>query len=156
MKWEVSGHTTAVLLGVASRICSKQHLVFLWCSHLAFSPFLLESMWCILTIILTQLQFGRNPVLSYQKSNFHIIDNLSIAVHTFAKYIIASLWVDEILPLRYVNWSSNFRGLLLEVEMTPPCLKHMNYFIWIHIEASVFCCSLYNRNSIWAGLSEKC
>ena len=44
-----------------------------------------------------------------------MIDNLSITVHTFASLI--SLTVDEILLPRYVNWSTNFSGLPLEVEM---------------------------------------
>ena len=37
------------------------------------------------------------------KSDFHIIDNQSIAVHNFANCMLTSLSVDEILLLRYVN-----------------------------------------------------
>ena len=33
---------------------------------------------------------------------------------------------DEILLPRYVNWSSNFRTLLFNVEMAAPCLKRIN------------------------------
>ena len=37
-RWEISGHTAAVLWSVASR---KQHVVFLCCYHQAFSPHIL-------------------------------------------------------------------------------------------------------------------
>ena len=37
-RWEVIGHTTAVLEGTASWICWKQHVTSLCCSHRAFSP----------------------------------------------------------------------------------------------------------------------
>ena len=57
--------------------------------------------------------------------NFHIIDSLTISFHAFAKCMLASLSVDEMLLLRYVNLSTNFRGLPLTVEMTSFCLKHI-------------------------------
>ena len=45
--WEVSGRTTVVLLDVASRIRSKQHVTFLSSSYQAFSlPIMLKSRWC--------------------------------------------------------------------------------------------------------------
>ena len=59
MRWEVSGHTVAVLWDAASRICSKQHAVFLSNSHLLFFFFLLKSKWYNHTIILAWLQLGR-------------------------------------------------------------------------------------------------
>ena len=47
---------------------------------------------------------------------------------------MSSLSVDEILLLRYVNYSINFRGLPLTVEMALSHLKHMNSvlftFMW--------------------------
>ena len=49
------------------------------------------------------------------RSDFYMIDNLFIAVHTFTRCMLASLPVDEILLLRYVN----FRGLVLRVEIVP-------------------------------------
>ena len=52
---EVSGCTAAVLCSAANRIWSKQHVVFLCISHLAFSSgVLLVSMWCIHTVVLIQ------------------------------------------------------------------------------------------------------
>ena len=37
LRLEASGYTAAVLWGVAFRICSRQHVAFLYTSHLAFS-----------------------------------------------------------------------------------------------------------------------
>ena len=53
-----------------------------------------------------------------------MIDNLWIAVQVFASHMLTSLSVDEILLPRYINLSTNFRGLLLKVKISP-CLKHM-------------------------------
>ena len=40
-----------------------------------------------------------------------MIDNLSIAIHALLMRMLTSLSVDEILLLRYANWSSYFRDL---------------------------------------------
>ena len=60
----------------------QKHVAFLCSSHLASSPCIL---WCIHPVVLTQLQLERNPILS-DTSDFHMIDNLSIAVHTFVNF----------------------------------------------------------------------
>ena len=50
-------NSTAVFLGIASRICSKQHVILLCSSYQAFSPCVFSaSMWCIHTVVLTQTQ----------------------------------------------------------------------------------------------------
>ena len=55
VRWEVSGCTTTVLWGVASRICSEQHIPFLDSSHLAFAACIsLSFKWFIDTVVLTQ------------------------------------------------------------------------------------------------------
>ena len=108
----------AIQLGIIPfRICSKQ-LVTFWCdSHPAFSPCLsLTFRWCIHAVVMTLLQLGRKPIL-LKRSDFHMIDNLSLTVYMFARHILTSLLVNEILLLRYVNWSTDFRDLLLKVEM---------------------------------------
>ena len=66
---------------------------------------------------LTQPQVGRNLILFYRKSDLHMIENKSIEEYGFPMRIIASISVDEILLPRYLNWSFNFRGLPVEVEM---------------------------------------
>ena len=57
--------------------------------------------------------------------DFHMIDNLSKAAHGFLRRMLAQFSIDEILLPKYVKWS-NFRSLLLNVEMAPSFLKHMN------------------------------
>ena len=53
-------------------------------------------MWCIYIVELTRPLLGKNYVLFYQ-SNFHMIDNLLIAVHAFISCILMSFSVDEML-----------------------------------------------------------
>ena len=47
-------------------------------------------------------------LILWDRSQFHLIDSLSIAVYTFAKIILMSFSVDETLLLRYVNLSIKF------------------------------------------------
>ena len=39
-----------------------------------------------------------------------MVDNLSIAFNTFARHILTSLSVDEILMAKHVNWSINLEA----------------------------------------------
>ena len=64
------------------------------------------------------------------RSDFHMIDNLSRAVQASTRRISTSLSVDEIMLLRYMNLSTNFRGRPLKVEMAPSRLKH-TYSIYL-------------------------
>ena len=111
------------LLSSASRICSKLYTASFCSSHLTFSPSIsFESRWYNHRIVLTFQQLGRNPVLFYRRSDFHMIDNLSRAGHTLPMRKFTSLLVDEILLPKYVNWSTNFRGSPFN-EMVPSWLK---------------------------------
>ena len=51
--------------------------------------------------------------------DFHMNNNLSIAVHVFASCILMSFSVDETLLLRYMNLSTDFREPSFRVEMSP-------------------------------------
>ena len=51
--------------------------------------------------------------------DFHMIDNQSIAIHAFASHMSMSFLVDEMLLLRYVNLSTDFREPLFSVDMFP-------------------------------------
>ena len=54
MRREIGNRKTAVLWGVASRICSKQHVAIVNSSHIDFSPSIsLMSMWCDYAVVLT-------------------------------------------------------------------------------------------------------
>ena len=61
-----------------------------------------------------------------ERSDFHMIDNVSVALHNFAWRILTSLSVDEILLPRHVNWSTNFKNLPFKDEMAPSHLKHID------------------------------
>ena len=54
-----------------------------------------------------------------------------MAVHTFSLHILTSLSVDEILLPRYVNCSTNFRGLPLKMKIAPSCLNHLNLILFV-------------------------
>ena len=79
-RWKTGGCTAVVLLGADPKICLRQHVLFLCCSHLAFSRYLFASMWCNHIVVWTQVcqvfrgycKLGRNQVL------FHRIDQISI------------------------------------------------------------------------------
>ena len=67
-------------------------------------------------------------------SDFHMINSLSMVAYAFTRHILTSLSVDEMLLPRYMNLSTNFRGLPFRVEMTPSWLKLR--FVCIHVEAN--------------------
>ena len=119
MRWEASNSTVAVLLGVASRICSQKHVAFLCSSHLAFSPNFISPVGAIISTANTA--WKKSSFISSEILDFHMIDNLSIVVNAFSMHMLTSLSV-----VRYINWSTNFRGLPLKVEMATSDLKHMN------------------------------
>ena len=52
-----------------------------------------------------------------------MINNLPIAFYTFARSMLSSLSIDEMLLLRYANWFTIIRGLPLRVKIAPFCLK---------------------------------
>ena len=84
----------------------------------------LESMLCSHTVVLTRLQLERISLFILSKrSDFHMVDNLSIVVYALPIHMLTSLSVDEILLPRYMNCSTNFRGLQFN-EMVPSWLKH--------------------------------
>ena len=127
VRWEASGSITSVLCGAASGICSWKRSAF-WCNfHLAFSlSVLLASMWCIHTVVLTQLQFGGNFILFYR------IDETSIWSITCQQnfpplpcvFLCHFQWMKCCCPI-YVNWSTNLKDLPLRVGMAHFCLKLM-------------------------------
>ena len=141
MRWEVSGSTTAVLWSFTSRTCSKQHTAPLCCSHLAFCTNVsLDQVVHPYSSTDMATAWKNSHFISLDGLNLHIIDNLSIAVYALPMYILTLLSVDGILLPRYVNWSTNFRGLPFYVEMAPSW--HEFYFMWVHAEANISCCSL--------------
>ena len=110
-------------------------------------------MWCIPIVVWTPLQLWRNPIL-LDWSNFHMFYNLSIAFRTFAKHMLTSLSVDDMLLLKYMNCYTNFRGLPFTVEMTLSFLKHLNSVLFELMLWSVplaACSRLCSRDLAWTG-----
>ena len=105
-----SSRIVATFRGVASRICSRQLVASLCSSLLVFSCISLASKWYIYTTTAGK----KSDFILSEKSDFHMIDNLSIAVHRFIICILTSFSVDKIL---LSTWSSNYRGLPLKVEI---------------------------------------
>ena len=59
-----------------------------------------------------------------------MIDNLSIAVHTFFSCMLTSVSVKEVLFPCCVNWYTNCIGLPLIVEISTFHLKLMNFVLF--------------------------
>ena len=88
----------------------------------------------------TTTALKKSSFLLSDRSDFHMIDSLLIAVQAFARCILTSLSVDETLLLRYVNLSPNFAVLLIRMEMAPFYLNYMHsVFVCIHMEANASC-----------------
>ena len=85
-------------------------------------------------------------------SDFHMIDNQSIVFRAFARRMLTSFSVDEIMLLRYVNWSINIKGLRLDQDSTCVLNKMMLCLNCIHIEANASCCLLHYAVRILLGL----
>ena len=63
-----------------------------------------------------------------ERSDFYMINTVSIVVHALTRCMLTLLSIDEMLLPRYVNWSTNFRGLPLTVEMVPFYQNIFNLF----------------------------
>ena len=58
-------------------------------------------------------------------SDFYMINNQSIAVYAYSNHILMSFSVDEMLLLKYINLSTDFREPPLRMEMSPFWVKHI-------------------------------
>ena len=88
----------------------------------------------------------RSRFILSERSDFHMLDNLSVTVHSFPMRMLILLSVDEILLLRYVNWLTNFRGLPLKMEMDPSCLMRLNTDFSVFLVAKASCSRQCSRN----------
>ena len=64
---------------------------------LFFPSVLLASMWCIHIAVSTRLLLGKLRFILSVRSDFHMTDTLSFAVHAFASHVLMSVSVDETL-----------------------------------------------------------
>ena len=121
---------------------------------------------CFISIHLVHPYSSMNTATAWKKSwfilldwsDFYMIDNLPIAFHAFARHLLTSLSVDEMLVPRYENLTTNFRGLPLTVKMAPFYLKHIYSVLFAFMyrpmsPAAYF--RLYRRDSTWADVYAK-
>ena len=135
--WD-GGRTSVVLRAIASRICSDHYEALLCNYHLTFS--LCASMWGIHREVLTQPQLGRNPVL------FNRTDQVSVWSIPFARRMLISPSVDEILLPRYIN-------LLVILEALR--LKPMNSVLFVFTYRpmpSAACTRICGKGSVRSGV----
>ena len=79
-------------------ICWKQHAASLCDSHLVFLPAFFEiKVVQLYSSALSHLILGRIPIL-FKRSDFHVVDNLSITVHILPMCMLTLHSVDEIFP----------------------------------------------------------
>ena len=113
-------------------VCSFQDLFKMACIILLLFPYSFFYMY-FLSIHMVHLYRSIDTATTWKKSNFilsdrldfHMIHNLSIEVLAFARCILKSLSVDEILLSGYLTLFTNFKALSLRVEVAPARLKHM-------------------------------
>ena len=60
-----------------------------------------------------------------------MIDNLSITVHAFPMSMLTWLSVEEILLPRYLNLSTNFRGVSFNVEMAHHLIQNTRTLFYL-------------------------
>ena len=83
----------------------------------------------------TMAPWKKSHFILLDKSHFDMIKYPLLADLTFARHLLMSLSVDEMLLLRYINLSTNFREQPFRVEMPPSWLKHMNSFcLLLHVQ----------------------
>ena len=107
-----------------------------------------KKSWVITNLQLVQPYSSTITVTSWKNSCFilpersdcDMIDNLLMAVHTFPMCMLTLLFVDEMMLPKYVNWSTNFRG----IPFTGTILikTHELYFTWVPTDINATCCLL--------------
>ena len=103
----------------------------------------------------TDTVWKKSLFIVLERSDFNIVDNLLIAIDAFAMRMVTSISIDEILLLRYVKRSTNFRDLHLEVKMGPSISKRMNFVLFAYMLRSMLpaaCSNLFSRDSACAGV----
>ena len=85
---------------------------------------------CFVSIHVMHLYSRIDATAVWKKLCFILLDNLSIAVYAFARHILMSLSVDEMLPPKYVNLSNNYQEPPFKVEMSLFCLhSHGGHYL---------------------------
>ena len=152
MRWELSGSGLAILLGAASRICSKQRVSSFYSFHQAFSPRVPLGSKVVQPYrsIDTVTTWKNSGFILLKILDFHVIDNVSMAVNALImreskvdmslnkenklKRILTSLSLDDILLLRYMNRGSPFNKVMTPWNTCSQFYLSSSYVeIWLDI-----------------------
>ena len=112
MRWEVSDRTAVVLCSAAFRIFSKHDTAFLCSFHLALSP-------CVsLRVQVVHSYSSADTATVWKKSRFILSEIIfpynRQPVNNSPSVCWHTLFVDEILLSRYMNWSQISEAFLLK------------------------------------------
>ena len=129
------------------------------CSILGKFPFSVFSMHFV-SVLMVYLYSSIDTTAGWKKSrfivsvrsDFHMIDSLSVAVHAFARCISTSLTVDEILLPRYMNLSTNSRGPPFNVEMVRSLLKQIYSVLFAFTWRPIPSGACFSRDSLLVGV----
>ena len=80
---------------------------------------------------------NKSSFISSDQSNFHMINNLSMALYTFPRSLFTLPTVNEIILPIHTNCSNKFGDILLRLEMVPFCLLTRTLFICIHLKCTI-------------------
>ena len=73
----------------------------------------------------TAIAWKKSCLISSDRYDFHMIDKQSTAFYVFARCMLISLSVDEMLLPKYVNLFTKNRGWPLRVAMLPFCKNYI-------------------------------
>ena len=107
------------------------------------------------SIIDTTAAWKKLSFILSDRSDFHMIDNLSFAVHAFTSHISVPFSVDETQLPNKSNLSASFREPPFSVEVSPFWLKHMYSVLSAFTYRPMPSASCYRRcrrNSAWIGV----
>ena len=133
----VSGHTISFLVGAASKIASKLHSILVFQSSFFSKRFIKFQARQPYYSTDTAYTWKNSYFISSAKLDFLIISALAINDYGFPMCTLTLISVDEILLPKYVEWSTNFRGLPYYPYMTLFGFKILELcFIWDHAEVT--------------------
>ena len=90
-----------------------------------------------------------------ERSDFRMIDNLSIVANANARHMLTTLTVDKILLPRYVNLSTSIRGLPFSADLAPWLKTHHHHHIVALARLSLTLSRHFFRSFIASGRSSR-
>ena len=180
MRWKVSGHveahrrTSLLSLSLLLQQCPKclVYLIWMvweiggkWLYICCYVNYCFQDLFSITCSILVQSPFSFFSICFISIHRVHLYSSIDTTAaygwnrlpydwYIFARCILTSLSVDEMLLLRYINLSTNFREPPFRVEISP-WLKHMYSILstfTLRLMPPAACSSLCSRDSAWVGV----